>query len=187
MPTLIRALTRALRDLLGVPDFVVETLFDEVPLPTRATVGASGFDCGAFWDPTTPALSAEGRQIDGGDGTLVLHPGERAAISTGLRIAIPDGWEIQVRPRSGNALKAGVTVVNTPGTVDMDYRGDIKAILINHGTTPFVIRRGDRIAQLVPSRVWDVRFRRGRVDRETARGSGGFGSTGGSSAGTRAA
>jgi dUTP pyrophosphatase len=87
-----------------------------------------------------------------------------------------------VRPRSGNALKAGVTVVNTPGTVDQDYRGEIMVILINHGTTPFMIRRGDRIAQLVPSRVWFVRFRLGQVNRTTSRGSGGFGSTGGSSA-----
>lgn len=130
-----------------------------LPLPAYATQGAAGMD----------VVAAE---------ELDLLPGQRHAVATGLAMAIPDGYEVQVRPRSGLALKHGITVPNTPGTIDSDYRGELKVILINHGDAPFPIRRGDRIAQLVAApvqRAWFV-----EVDDldDTARGAGGFGSTG---------
>jgi dUTP pyrophosphatase len=129
-------------------------------LPTYATDGAAGMD----------VLAAE---------DVVLAPGARHAVATGLSLAIPAGFEIQVRPRSGLALKHGITVPNTPGTIDSDYRGELKVILINHGSGDFAIRRGDRVAQLVLAPV--VRASWLEVDEldETSRGEGGFGSTGG--------
>ncbi|WP_430473670.1 dUTP diphosphatase [Thalassospira lucentensis] len=112
------------------------------------------------------------------DGTLVLAPGKRAMVETGIAIALPAGFEAQVRPRSGLAAKNGVTVLNSPGTIDADYRGEIKVILINHGEEAFEIERGMRIAQLVVAPITQVAWR--AVDHldETARGAGGFGSTG---------
>ena len=112
------------------------------------------------------------------DETVLLPPGERRLIPTGIRIEIPKGFEAQVRPRSGLALKHGVTVLNAPGTIDSDYRGEIGVILINHGENPFEIDRGDRIAQLVISPVTTVDFVPILELNETARGAGGFGSTG---------
>jgi len=130
-----------------------------LPLPAYATEGAAGMD----------VVAAE---------ALTLAPGARAAVATGFAMAIPLGFEVQVRPRSGLALKYGVTCLNTPGTIDSDYRGEVKVILANLGDEPFEIARGDRIAQLVPAPV--QRATLGEVDDldETARGSGGFGSTG---------
>lgn len=109
---------------------------------------------------------------------LSLAPGERALVPTGLAIALPAGFEGQVRPRSGLALKHGVTVLNAPGTIDADYRGEVSVILINHGTEPFVIRRGERIAQLVVAPVQRARLTPEVVLTETTRNAGGFGSTG---------
>ncbi len=129
-------------------------------LPAYATDGAAGMD----------AVSAE---------AVTLAPGARHAVATGLAVAIPYGFEIQVRPRSGLALKHGITVPNTPGTIDSDYRGELKIILINHGTEPFEIRRGDRIAQLVLAPVTRASWLKVDELEETARGEGGFGSTGG--------
>lgn len=131
----------------------------DLPLPAYATPGAAGMDVVAAED------------ID-------LAPGARHAVATGLAMAIPAGYEVQVRPRSGLALKHGVTVPNTPGTIDSDYRGELKIIMINHGSDPFPIRRGDRVAQLVVAPVQIASF--AEVDEldETARGNGGFGSTG---------
>ena len=130
-----------------------------LPLPSYATPGAAGMDVVAAED-------------------LDLAPGERHAVATGFRVAIPVGFEIQVRPRSGLALKHGVSVPNTPGTIDSDYRGELKIIMINHGSEPFPVRRGERIAQLVPAAVTQADW--AEVDElpETARGTGGFGSTG---------
>ncbi|MBN8816706.1 MAG: dUTP diphosphatase [Sphingomonas sp.] len=130
-----------------------------LPLPAYATAGAAGMD----------VVAAEG---------LRLAPGARHAVATGFAIAIPEGYEVQVRPRSGLALKHGVTCLNTPGTIDHDYRGEVKVILANLGDEPFEIARGDRIAQLVPAPV--QRATLDEVDElgETVRGSGGFGSTG---------
>jgi dUTP pyrophosphatase len=110
---------------------------------------------------------------------LVLGPGERAAVPSGLCFEIPQGYEVQVRPRSGLALKHGVTVLNAPGTIDSDYRGEVKVILVNHGSTPFTIRRGERIAQLVPALVAaEATFEETAEVNQTQRGSGGFGSSG---------
>ncbi len=130
-----------------------------LPLPAYATPGAAGMDVVAAED-------------------LDLAPGARHAVATGFKVAIPDGFEIQVRPRSGLAYKYGVTVPNTPGTIDSDYRGELKILMINHGSDPFPVRRGERIAQLVPAAVTKADF--DEVDEldATTRGSGGFGSTG---------
>jgi dUTP pyrophosphatase len=130
-----------------------------LPLPTYATPGAAGMDIVAAED-------------------LDLAPGERHAVATGFKVAIPDGYEIQVRPRSGLALKHGISVPNTPGTIDSDYRGELKVIVINHGLEPFAIRRGERIAQIVPAAVTQARFDEVEELDETHRGAGGFGSTG---------
>ncbi|WP_439469274.1 dUTP diphosphatase [Blastomonas fulva] len=130
-----------------------------LPLPVYATEGAAGMD----------VVAAE---------ELDLLPGQRHAVATGFAIAIPDGYEVQVRPRSGLALKHGITVPNTPGTIDCDYRGELKVILINHGDAPFPIRRGDRIAQLVAAPVQRAGFVEVDDLDTTARGAGGFGSTG---------
>ena len=127
--------------------------------PFRATAGAAGYDLHAAEDVT-------------------LAPGHFAAVATGYALAIPDGYEGQVRPRSGLAAKHGVTVLNAPGTVDSDYRGEVRVILINHGDVPFVIRKNDRIAQLVIAPVTATMFEPASHLPETGRGTGGFGSTG---------
>ena len=130
-----------------------------LPLPVYATEGAAGMDVVAAED-------------------LTLDPGARAAVATGFAIAIPAGYEVQVRPRSGLAIKHGITCVNAPGTIDCDYRGEVKVILANMGSEPFAIARGDRIAQLVPAPVLHATL--DEVDEldDTTRGSDGFGSTG---------
>ena len=133
---------------------------DGLSLPAYATAGAAGMDVVAAED-------------------CVIAPGARHAVATGFALAIPQGYEIQVRPRSGLALKHGITVPNTPGTVDCDYRGELKVILINHGSEDFAIVRGDRIAQLVLAPVTQAVWSEVEELDETDRGSGGFGSTGG--------
>ncbi|SEQ56311.1 dUTP diphosphatase [Sphingobium sp. YR768] len=130
-----------------------------LPVPAYATAHAAGMD----------VVSAE---------DMVLHPGGRHPVATGFALAIPDGYEIQVRPRSGLALKHGITLPNTPGTIDADYRGELKVLLINHGDQPFPIKRGDRIAQLVVAPVQLASFVEVDSLDDTARGQGGFGSTG---------
>jgi dUTP pyrophosphatase len=112
------------------------------------------------------------------DSPLILSPGQRALVPTGLTIALPSGYEAQVRPRSGLASKHGVTVLNSPGTVDADYRGEIGVLLINHGAVPFPVRRGERIAQMVIARVVRVELAPAAELSATKRGGGGFGSTG---------
>jgi dUTP pyrophosphatase len=109
---------------------------------------------------------------------LVLAPGRHAMVPTGLSIAVPEGYEAQVRPRSGLAARHGVTVLNSPGTIDADYRGEVCVLLINHGLEPFTIRRGERIAQMVIAAVVRAEFRVATALTTTERGSGGFGSTG---------
>jgi len=130
-----------------------------LPLPAYATENAAGMD----------VVAAE---------ELTLEPGARYAVATGFAIAIPDGYEVQVRPRSGLALKHGITCLNTPGTIDSDYRGEVKVILANLGVEPFAVRRGERIAQLVPAPVLRASFDEVETLNETGRGAGGFGSTG---------
>lgn len=110
--------------------------------------------------------------------SITINPGGRALIPTGLRVAIPEGYEIQVRPRSGLALKNGITLLNTPGTIDADYRGDIGVIVINHGTEPFTIMAGDRIGQIVLNKVERIEWKEVNNLPDTIRGEGGFGSTG---------
>lgn len=134
--------------------------FEGLELPEYATEGSAGMDVVAAEDVT-------------------LAPGARHAVATGLAVAIPPGFEIQVRPRSGLALRHGITVPNTPGTIDSDYRGELKVILINHGAEEFEIRRGDRIAQLVLAPVTQLSWLKVDELDDTARGAGGFGSTGG--------
>jgi len=109
---------------------------------------------------------------------LTLKPGERFMIPTGIAIALPPGWEAQMRPRSGLAAKYGIACVNAPGTIDADYRGELKVILINHGTEDFTINRGDRIGQIVIAPVWQANFVEAEELDDTERGAGGFGSTG---------
>ncbi|WP_170005097.1 dUTP diphosphatase [Pseudopontixanthobacter vadosimaris] len=134
---------------------------EDLPLPAYATAGAAGMD----------VVSAE---------DIVLAAGQRHAVGTGLRMAIPQGFEIQVRPRSGLALRYGITVPNSPGTIDSDYRGELKIIMINHGDANFTIRRGDRIAQLVIAPVTQALWHAVANLDGTERGERGFGSTGGS-------
>ncbi len=130
-----------------------------LPLPAYASPGAAGLD----------VVAAE---------SLVLEPGRRHAVATGFALAIPEGFEVQVRPRSGLALKHGITCLNAPGTIDSDYRGEVKVILANLGAEPFEIVRGERIAQLVPAPVQKARFQEAETLDATERGAGGFGSTG---------
>ncbi len=132
-----------------------------LPLPAYATQGSAGADLRA-------AVRSE----------LTLKPGHRTLVPTGLSIALPHGWEAQVRPRSGLAVKHGVTVLNAPGTIDADYRGEVKVALVNLGDEPLVIRRGDRIAQLVVAPVVRVAWQPCEVLPGSDRGDGGFGSTG---------
>ncbi|WP_199623310.1 dUTP diphosphatase [Paenibacillus alkalitolerans] len=134
---------------------------EDVPLPAKMSAGASGYDIyAAVAEPVT------------------IEPGERALIPTGFALSMPIGLEAQIRPRSGLALKHGITCLNTPGTVDADYRGEVKVLLINLGGQPFVVQRGERIAQMVFQTVPDIRLTEADSLDSTDRGSGGFGHTG---------
>lgn len=140
---------------------VLITVNDGATVPGYATDHSSGVDLCALLD-----------------GPIILGPMERALVPTGIFIGIPEGFEAEVRPRSGIAVKHGVTVLNTPGTIDADYRGEVKVILINLGEKPFEIKNGDRIAQMVFKRLARVEWKPvGSLD-DTGRGQGGFGSTG---------
>lgn len=132
---------------------------EDLPMPAYETAGAAGMDLRAAAD-------------------AVLKPGGRELIATGISIALPDGYEAQVRPRSGLAVKHGITVLNSPGTIDSDYRGEIKVPLINHGDAEFVVARGDRIAQMVIAPVTQIVWDKVTDLSDTARGAGGFGSSG---------
>ena len=134
-----------------------------LPLPQRQTSGAAGLDLAAALGP---------------DEVVEIAPGAVAMIPTGLTIAIPPGYEAQVRPRSGLAARHGITVLNSPGTVDSDYRGEVKVLLINHGNAPFPVRRGERIAQMVVAPVSRVQLMEVETLDATERGVGGYGSTG---------
>nr|WP_321359804.1 dUTP diphosphatase [uncultured Hyphomonas sp.] len=137
--------------------------FEGLQLPAYETIGSAGMDVRAAVPEGEP---------------MVLAPGERAMVPTGLSVAIPQGYEIQVRPRSGLAAKHGLTCLNAPGTIDSDYRGEIKVILVNLGQAAFTIQRGERIAQLVLAPVTRLAWQAVDSLDETARGAGGFGSTG---------
>jgi dUTP pyrophosphatase len=133
----------------------------DLPLPAYATAGSAGLDLLA-------AIDAD----------MEIEPGKRAAVPCGIAIALPEGYEAQVRPRSGLALHHGITLLNAPGTIDSDYRGEITAILINHGDTPFCVSRGMKIAQMVIAPVQQVDFEEASELPQTQRAAGGFGSTG---------
>ena len=137
--------------------------FEGLALPAYETDGSAGLDVRAAVPQDAP---------------VVLAPGARAMVATGLSVAIPEGYELQMRPRSGLAAKHGITCLNSPGTIDSDYRGELKVILINHGDAPFTIARGERIGQLVLAPVTRLEWARVESLPETARGEGGFGSTG---------
>lgn len=128
-------------------------------VPKKATIGSAGFDLKSAED-------------------AVVQPGCRVPVRNGILLEIPDGWEGQVRPRSGNARKHGISIPNSPATIDSDYRGELVTTLINHGKEPFVVRAGDRIAQILFAQVPDVAFEVVEELSGTARGAGGFGSTG---------
>ncbi len=129
--------------------------------PVKATKNSAGFDLKAFID-----------------GEVTLQPGERELISAGFKMALPPGYEAQIRPRSGLAVDSGITLLNSPGTIDSDYRGEIKVILINHGGKPFKIQRGDRIAQMIITALPEVELELKKSLEESQRGTGGFGHTG---------
>ncbi|HEY7798004.1 MAG TPA: dUTP diphosphatase [Hyphomonadaceae bacterium] len=137
--------------------------FEGLALPAYETAEAAGMDLRAAVEEAAP---------------MTLAPGARAMVPTGLTIALPPGFEAQVRPRSGLAAKHGITCLNSPGTIDADYRGEVKVILINLGQEPFVIKRGERIAQMIIAPVTRAELRAVSVLDETSRGAGGFGSTG---------
>jgi dUTP pyrophosphatase len=139
----------------------VDDTTDDLALPTYATSGSAGMDVCA-------AVRSD----------LTISPGETALVPTGFRIELPPGHEAQVRPRSGLAAKYGVGILNSPGTIDSDYRGEVKVILTNFGRQPFTIHRGDRIAQLVVARYERVHWQEVPALEDTARGDGGFGHTG---------
>lgn len=144
-----------------------------LPLPAPGSAGAAGLDVCAN-------LPLSSRKAG-----LELWPGERALIPTGFALAIPEGCEVQMRPRSGLALHHGVTLLNAPGTIDSDYRGEVGVILINHGTSRFVVEHGMRVAQMIAAPVSPVRFKMVTFLDDTHRGKGGFGSTGTAVAGER--
>lgn len=133
----------------------------DLPLPAYETAGAAGMDIRA-------AIGAD----------YILKAGARAAVPTGLKMAVPQGFECQIRPRSGLALHHGITCLNTPGTVDSDYRGEVKVILINHGADDFTLTHGMRIAQMVIAPITQIAIIEAPVNDETSRGAAGFGSTG---------
>jgi len=149
----------------------IRVIWDEgadtsLPLPAYETAGAAGADLRAN-------LPQDQRHLG-----IVLAPMERRVVPTGLRVAIPEGFEMQIRPRSGLALKHGITLPNTPGTIDSDYRGPLGVLLINLGLEPYVVHHGDRIAQAVIAPVVQYKFQLVSALGETGRGAGGFGSTG---------
>ncbi len=142
-------------------DIFLEPHAEDLPLPGYETEHAAGMDLRA-------AISE----------SVVMAPRERRLLPTGIRIALPPGTEAQIRPRSGLAAKHGISMVNAPGTIDADYRGEIKVLLINHGSEPFTINRGDRIGQMIVAPVFRAEWRKVDSLAETSRGSGGFGHTG---------
>ena len=139
----------------------IKKLSNSVSIPKYETPGSSGMDVAAHIEDN-----------------IIINPGEKALVSTGLSISIPVGYEVQIRPRSGLAAKKSITVLNSPGTIDADYRGEIKVILINLGKKKFVVKNGERIAQMVVCPVIQASLDEVKELSDTARGSGGFGSTG---------
>lgn len=157
---IFNAIEKTVKNIIKKTEIKIQLSSEKAKLPEYQTAGASGLDLVSIEDH------------------LVLKPGEVKAISTGLSVAVPEGYEIQIRPRSGLALKNSITVLNTPGTIDSDYRGIIQVILVNFGTKEFNINPGDRIAQMIVCPVAKANFIIVDNLEETKRGTGGFGSTG---------
>lgn len=157
-------------------------MYDDPALGSSPLVKIKRLENGAGLDlpayQTALAAGADVRAAVPDAAPITLKPGERYMVPTGIAIALPPGWEAQMRPRSGLAAKNGISCVNAPGTIDADYRGELKVILINHGAEDFIINRGDRIGQLVIAPVFQARFEETDMLDETERGAGGFGSTG---------
>ncbi len=149
---------------------------DSIDVPVTVLPHGEGLDLPAHATPDAAGLDLRAAVPE--DAPLVLAPGDFALVPTGLQIALPDGTEGQVRPRSGLAFKHGVTVLNSPGTIDSGYRGEVGVLLVNHGRQPFEVRRGERIAQLVVARYERVRLVPASELAASERGAGGFGSTG---------
>lgn len=147
---------------------------DDVAVPIHILPEGKGLPLPAYMSPDAAGCDL----FAAVDADVRLEPGQRALIPAGFSIELPPGFEAQVRPRSGLAIKYGVTCLNSPGTIDADYRGPVAVILINHGREPFVVHRGDRVAQMIVARVQRVRFVPSEALTETARDTGGFGSTG---------
>lgn len=145
-----------------------------IALPVRILPHGEGLDLPAYQTADSAGLDL----VAAVEAEMVLNPGERALVPTGLAIALPSGYEAQIRPRSGLAFKHGLTVLNSPGTVDADYRGEVKVLMINLGQEPFAVKRGERIAQMVVAPVTQIAWQPVADLDETARGAGGFGSTG---------
>ena len=145
-----------------------------IALPVRILPHGEGLALPAYQTADSAGLDL----VAAVEAAMVLQPGERALVPTGLAIALPSGYEAQIRPRSGLAFKHGLTVLNSPGTVDADYRGEVKVLMINLGQEPFAVKRGERIAQMVVAPVTQIAWQPVADLEETARGAGGFGSTG---------
>lgn len=161
---------RAKRRFLYAATMTINTL----TIPVICLPHAEGLELPRYATPQSAGVDLQAAI----DAPIALQPGERALVATGLALGLPDGFEAQVRPRSGLALKHGITVLNSPGTIDADYRGEIRVILVNLGQEPFIIERGMRIAQMVIAPVVQVRWQAVETLEETTRGAGGFGSTG---------
>jgi dUTP pyrophosphatase len=154
-----------------------EKLFESVELPEYKSKGAAGFDLRAYIDAGDELKTMMGI-TNNGRNSITLHYGDQVIIRTGLKIAIPEGYELQIRPRSGLAAKNGITLTNSPGTIDSDYRGEVMIIVLNTSREPFVIQHGDRICQAVVNKVEQALFEEVESVDETERGEGGLGSTG---------
>lgn len=149
-------------------------MLDEIEVPIRRLPHAQGLDLPAYATAHSAGMDLRAAVEE----PVRLASAARALIPTGIQIALPEGYEAQVRPRSGLAVRQGVTVLNSPGTIDADYRGEVKVILVNHGSEPFVVERGERIAQLVVTHHSRVRWKESAELENTHRGEGGFGHTG---------
>ena len=148
-------------------------MIEEIRVPIRRLPGTEDLPLPGYMTPQAAGMDLSAAVA----GETSIPPGDRRLIPTGVMVAIPEGYEAEIRPRSGLALQHGVTLVNTPGTIDADYRGEIGVILINHGSLPFIVRRGDRIAQMVVHRVCRVAWDEGRALSPTQRDRSGFGHT----------
>ena len=179
MAQIIDGLAKSINKVRETVDLKIKRLDPKATIPEYAHVGDAGFDLSAVIDEEhSQSQAGESGAMGGTDDSVLVAPGGKFIAKTGLAFAVPSGYELQVRPRSGLAYKHGITVINSPGTVDSGYRGEVMVILLNTGTEPFEIKTGDRIAQAVINKLPKVSIREVEDLDETERGEGGFGSTG---------